>query len=109
MKHLMKKMKQRVIWLTETIALIGIKTDKAIAKKLGIKESSVTRKRYEKRIKRSPDQLKKQPRQKRPWTDDEIEMLGTMPDRYVANRIGVSRTAVYEKRHELNIKARLWQ
>lgn len=109
MTNLMKKVKRHIKWLADMVALIGTMPDRLVAKTLGLKESSVTRMRYEKRIKAFPEKHQRRGRKMRVWTQDEIEMLGTMPDRFVANRIGISSAAVCKKRHKLNIKARLWK
>jgi hypothetical protein len=95
--------RRTIEWSDDMIALLGTDSDRAIGETLGLPLSAVWRKR------RALDIPSYYPSRSAPrgfrWQARHLALLGTMTDREVARRIGVSTTTVANKRSQLGIPA----
>ena len=90
-------------WSDDMIALLGTDSDRAIGERLGLPSSTVARKRWVLGIP-SYYPSRSAARGFR-WQARHLALLGTMTDREVARRIGISKTTVAEKRSQRGIPA----
>lgn len=81
-------------WPPQVMARLGREPDEVIARELGVKVSTVARKRQ---------QLGRLQRPTRRWTAAEEALLGTASDAEIARRIGRTVRAVEHRRHALHI------
>lgn len=88
-------------WTADDDKLLGLRPDAQVAMLLGIGVSAVKYRRNQLRISQ-PVQLKKVTPPK-PWSAEEIAMLGKTPDAQVARRLGRSVVSVKSRRLRLGI------
>jgi DNA-binding CsgD family transcriptional regulator len=94
-------------WTSEMISRLGSTGDSEVARDLGISKGSVRRKRQGLGI-QPFDLIPCRVHQGVAWTAEQLALLGRLPDKAVAARIGVTVTTVARKRQELGISP-LWQ
>lgn len=83
------------------IARFGVRTYKRIARDIGLTESAVAQRRNAPGIPRSPATAL-EPRQ---WSPEDGRLLGTMPDRDMAQELGVPVAAVERRRVQFDLDA----
>jgi len=81
-------------WTEEEAALLGTKSDSAVADLLGLSRHAVAKQRRRLGILRAP----------RPWTENEIGLLSTASDAKVAHIVGRTVRSVTLKREQLGIR-----
>jgi hypothetical protein len=95
------KRRPRIVWTESMLALLGTDTDRNVAAELRISEACVQSKR---RLLGIPSFTGRE--YGRPgfvWTKRALALLGTAPDRVVAQRLGLTGTSVGRKRQMLGI------
>lgn len=93
-------------WPPEAVKLLGTAADSVVAKKLGIGAMTVTKKRHELDVppfNSHRKSTKGRPRVNFDWTAEAIALLGTAPDPEIAQKIGLGKRAVADKRTKLGI------
>lgn len=90
---------KEVDWDELKLAQLGRSTDKTLAQMWHCEVSTIKMKREELAIAEHHGP--------RHWSEDEIALLGTLSDPELGKRIGISATAVANKRKMLGIKAKL--
>lgn len=93
------------LWTDNEIALLGTATDKAVAEQIGRTEGATRKKRRELGIPPSRTVATGNQAAARPWTWDEIKLLGAAPDKEVAAKLGRSLPSVTYKRIRMEIAA----
>ena len=97
-----KPRRPAVEWTAERIALLGTDTDSKVAARLELHKMSIQRKRFSLGIPPYVGSGGWVP-QAHDWTRREIGLLGTQPDRKVAELLGLSPATVMHKRQALGI------
>ncbi len=77
---------------------LGKSTDQAIARQFGVSAGAVGKQRISRGIPKAD-------RSTINWTPKRLAMLGAMPDAKVAEKLGVTPNAIYQKRHKVGIAA----
>lgn len=93
-------------WTPQNIALLGTMTDQQVADRIGGKADAIREKRLYLGIKAYKPQaspVKGKPRPNFNWTELAIALLGTKPDKQVAEELGLAITTVALKRRTLGI------
>ncbi|NVL49860.1 hypothetical protein F2S72_08920 [Pseudomonas syringae pv. actinidiae] len=93
-------------WTPQNIALLGTMTDQAVADRIGGKADAIREKRLAlgiKAFKPASSPVKGKPRPNFNWTEQAISLLGTKPDKQVAQELGLATTTVALKRRSLGI------
>jgi hypothetical protein len=90
-----------VKWTPQMDKLLGTDSDRTVAAMLGIGRGSVMWRRA--CLCMPPYQPPPHPASRRDWIPSEIALLGTVPDRAVADALGTSVGCVARKRRELRI------
>ena len=93
--------RQSIEWTEEMVSQLGTSSDRAVAQHLGIDHRSVYRKRRLLGIPAFGTVPHEQNRYS--WSPQEIRLLGTAPDRVIAERLGLSHATVQFKRSRLGI------
>jgi DNA-binding CsgD family transcriptional regulator len=90
-------------WSRRALAMLGKAPDAEVAKRLGLTQSIVWKKRTELAIRAH----RSHPPRAR-WPREAVRLLGRRPDREVARKLGVSVQAVLRKRRALGIPGYRW-
>lgn len=101
-----RKARHVYLWPPEHIALLGTMSDEDVAKAIGGKKETVCAKRNALKIKAFKSKVgltKGRPRPNFLWTEDKLNLLGTMPDRQLAVQLGLANTTIARKRRSLGI------
>ena len=88
----------RFLWTPVLVALLGQRSDEALARKAGITAQAVAKERHRRGI--PAFRLRREPVE---WTDAMVGLLGTASDRAVAAELGVHHGSVFMKRRALGI------
>ncbi|NVL49857.1 hypothetical protein F2S72_08905 [Pseudomonas syringae pv. actinidiae] len=99
----------RYDWSPEKVALLGTMSDTDVAEQIGGKVHTVAIKRQELGIacyKPAVSKIRGRPRPNFNWTQEALSLIGTMADKDVASRLGLSTGAVGVKRRSLGIAGR---
>lgn len=99
--------RHRYDWTPQNIGLLGTMTDQAVADKIGGKADAIREKRLAlgiKAFKPKASPVKGKPRPNFNWTEQAIALLGTKPDKQVAQELGLATTTVALKRRSLGIE-----
>lgn len=94
-------------WTPQNIALLGTMTDQEVADRIGGKADAIREKRLSLGIKAYKPQaspVKGKPRPNFNWTEQAVALLGTKPDKLVAQELGLAITTVALKRRSLGIE-----
>jgi hypothetical protein len=81
-------------WTVEEDELLGTKSDRALARKLGRSVGAVKGRRHHRRI-----------RFLKPWRPEDDKVLGTRPDNQIARLLGRPAYAVGWRRRKLGISS----
>jgi hypothetical protein len=94
-------------WAEEELAMLGKFTDKEVGRRLNIKEMCVASKRHVLGIEPfQPRGVNKSPRPNAvKWTRQNVELLGKIPDKRIAEIMGVCRKSIMRKRKQLGIES----
>jgi hypothetical protein len=92
---------KRSIWTPEMDAELGTCSDHELSRSWGINRAMVSNRRRRLGIDAFGESFV--PEFEHVWSQQEIKMLGTMPDNQVAKRLGVSTSLVWTKRNSLGI------
>lgn len=91
-------------WTAEQLALVGSAPDVEVAKQLGVSRMMIGRKRKELGLPPFPVKACGHDRQTQfEWTEDNLALLGKVPDMDLALILGVSRRTVWHQRKLRNI------
>lgn len=93
---------KRIEWTPQMIRLLGSASDRAVAAELGINHHSVFVERRRRGIRAFGERPHPGP-EGFPWTKKTLGLLGTLSDRSLASKLGISASAVFIKRRELGI------
>lgn len=91
-------------WTAEQLALVGTAPDIEVAKQLGVSRMMIGRKRKELGL--PPYTLKAcghDGQTQFEWTEDNLALLGTVPDMDLALILGINRRSVWRQRKKRNI------
>jgi len=92
-----------VEWTPERIALIGTASDSRLARTLGVSSDVVRRKRLMLGIPPFHPAHLNLSNPAYPWTPADLALLGQQPDPQMAERLGIHRNVVQQKRQEMGI------
>lgn len=94
-------------WSPANLALLGKMTDQDVADRVGGKADAIREKRLSlgiKAFKPEASPVKGKPRPNFNWTEDAVKLLGTKPDKIVAQELGLAVTTIALKRRSLGIE-----
>jgi len=92
-----------VEWTPEMISLIGNESDGVVGRELGLSRTTIRRKRELLGISPYTPPPSSAVESAIPWEPEDLALLGTMPDKEVAQQLGISVASAMLKRQTLKI------